>query len=291
MPKSIRNYLSLVKFSHTVFALPFAAIGYILAINDLGSGFDLRLFIHVLLCMLFARSAAMGFNRYADRKIDQKNPRTQKREIPAGIISPKAALIFVIISSLLFILTTWFINMICFILSPVALMIILGYSFTKRFTSLSHFVLGLGLSLSPIGAYLAVTGKFAIVPLMYSGLVFFWVAGFDIIYALQDESFDRNEKLKSIPSRLGVKKALVVSIVSHIICLGFLISSGIIGRGNLFFWVGTIIFTVLLIYQHYIVKPKDLHRVNQAFAVTNGFAGVLFAICFILDVYFRVRTF
>jgi len=181
--------------------------------------------------------------------------------------------------------------MLCFMLSPVALMIVLGYSFTKRFTSLSHFVLGLGLSLSPIGAYLAVAGKFAIVPLMYSGLVFFWVAGFDIIYALQDESFDRAEKLKSIPSRYGVKKALVVSMVSHIVCLWFLISSGIIGRGNLFFWAGTFIFTVLLIYQHSIVKPKDLRRVNRAFAVTNGFAGILLAICFILDVYFRVRIF
>jgi 4-hydroxybenzoate polyprenyltransferase len=199
----LKNYLSLIKFSHTIFALPFALVGYISGSVIQGAGFDMKTLLLVILCMLFARSAAMAFNRWLDKDIDAKNPRTIIREIPAGIVKANSALIFVIISSILFILCTWFINPLCFWLSPIALMVILGYSFTKRFTSLCHIVLGLGLSLAPVGAYLAVTGSFALPPVLIGLSVLFWVAGFDIIYALQDEEFDKENKLFSIPVSFG----------------------------------------------------------------------------------------
>lgn len=186
--------------------MPFAVLGFFLATLHSGQGLSWRLFALVLFCMVFARSAAMAFNRYLDRSVDERNPRTRSREIPAGVISPRAALVFVIISSLLFVLCTWFINPLCFALSPVALAVILGYSYTKRFTFLCHFVLGLGLSLAPIGAYLAVTGRFDMLPLLYSAAVLLWVSGFDIIYALQDEDFDRSLQLHSVPAALGKKK-------------------------------------------------------------------------------------
>ena len=166
--KNISKYFSLVKFAHTVFALPFAFIGFFLGIADSHNHVDLNLFLLVLLCMVFARSAAMGFNRYVDRRYDERNPRTVKREIPAGILNPTPVLIFVVLNIIAFIITTYFINDICFYLSPVAMMVVLGYSLTKRFTFLCHMVLGLGLALAPIGAYLAVTGHFALFPVLYS---------------------------------------------------------------------------------------------------------------------------
>ena len=213
----MRKYLSLIKFSHTIFAVPFALIGFFLAISSPQYIFEWTTFLYVVLCMIFARSAAMAFNRYIDRDIDTANPRTSEiREIPNGSIKANSALVFVIISSLLFIGTTYFINDICFYLSPIALLVVLGYSYTKRFTSLCHLVLGLGLSLSPIGAYLAVTGKFDdIIPILFSLVVLFWVSGFDIIYSLQDEEFDKEQKLHSIPVLLGKKNALILSKVLH----------------------------------------------------------------------------
>ena len=194
----MKNYLSLVKFSHTIFALPFALIGFFIAIGVHGYDFKWTTFIYVILCMVFARSAAMAFNRYVDRKIDKANERTANvREIPNGTIKPTSALVFVIINCVLFIATTYFINPLCFYLSPIALLVVLGYSYTKRFTALCHLVLGIGLGLAPIGAYLAVTGAFDWLPLYFSFAVLFWVSGFDIIYALQDESFDKQQQLHS----------------------------------------------------------------------------------------------
>ncbi|MEO5968053.1 MAG: UbiA-like polyprenyltransferase, partial [Ferruginibacter sp.] len=214
--QNVKNYLSLVKFSHTIFAMPFALIGFFLGVKDLGNGSNSNLlikFILVILCMVFARSAAMAFNRYLDRKFDSLNPRTAVREIPAGIITAKNALLFTIINCVLFVAATFFINPLCFYLSPIALFIILFYSYTKRFTALCHLVLGLGLSLAPIGAYIAVTGEFAWVPLMFSFAVIFWVSGFDIIYSLQDVEFDADNKLHSLPVRLGKKNALLLSSI------------------------------------------------------------------------------
>ena len=272
----LKNYLSLVKFSHTIFALPFACIGFTLALLE-GYSFSLKLFLLVLACMVTARNSAMAFNRFIDRKFDALNPRTAIREIPAGIINPKNALFFIIINCLLFVTSTYFINTICFYLSPVALFTVLFYSYTKRFTPLCHLVLGCGLALAPIGAYLAVTGHFAWLPLLFSFTVFTWVSGFDIIYALQDEAFDREHKLNSIPVLLGTKGALRFSEVLHVFSIVFVITAGYMGHFNFLYWIGTALFTGLVIYQHTIVKPNDLSRVNIAFGTTNGIASVVFA--------------
>lgn len=240
--------------------------------------------------MVFARSAAMAYNRYLDRDIDLKNPRTIGREIPAGVIRPKAALTFVVVNSLLFIATTYFINWICFLLSPIALLITLGYSYTKRFTFLCHFVLGLGLALAPIGAYLAVTGEFALLPLLYAFAVLFWVSGFDIIYALQDEEFDRSLDLQSVPVKLGKRSALRLSEGLHVLCALCMLSAAIL-LGQQYadvvwlHWLATALFIGLLFYQHRLVRPDDLSRVNLAFFTTNGIASVLFGILLILDFY------
>ena len=272
----MKNYLSLVKFSHTIFALPFACIGFTLAIKT-NNAFSFQVFGLVVLCMVTARNAAMAFNRFIDRKFDKLNPRTAIREIPAGIITPKNALLFIIINSLLFATSTYFINPICLYLSPVALFVVLFYSFTKRFTPLCHLVLGVGLSLAPIGAYLAVTGVFAWLPLLFSFTVLFWVSGFDIIYALQDEDFDRANNLNSIPVLLGTKRALRFSELLHAFSVICVLLAGYVGQFNFLYWIGTALFTGLMIYQHSIVKPNDLSRVNLAFGTTNGVASVVFA--------------
>jgi 4-hydroxybenzoate polyprenyltransferase len=285
--KSFRDYFSLVKFSHTIFAMPFALIGFSLAVSGGEFTFSLRLLILIILCMIFARNAAMGFNRLADRKFDALNPRTKNREIPAGIVGTKAATAFVIINAALFIITTAFINRLTLLLSPVALLVILGYSLTKRITALCHFVLGLGLSLAPIGAYISVTGGFSIVPLIYSFIVITWVSGFDIIYALQDDDFDKSYELHSLPSKTGRKQALRISIIVHAVTILLVILTGIIGQGKLLFWIGAAIFTGLLVYQHLIVKHDDLSKVNMAFATTNGIGSILFAVFVILDLLFR----
>ena len=298
----VKKYLSLIKFSHTIFAMPFALIGFclgVLSTTSLSPGghpwiFSRQYnwtslgykFILVILCMISARSAAMAFNRYLDRAIDAKNPRTAIREIPSGVISARSALMFTILSCLLFILATWFINPICFYLSPVALAVVLGYSYTKRFTSLCHLVLGLGLSLAPIGAYLAVTGKFDMLPLFFSFSVICWVSGFDVIYSLQDEEFDRSQQLYSIPAWLGKGPALHVSEFLHLLSAVAIIAAGFTGGFGIFYWIGAAIFTGMLVYQHAIVKPNDLSKVNLAFMTANGIASVIFSIFVITDLVF-----
>lgn len=310
MPK-VKNYLSLIKFSHTIFAMPFALIGFFLGLIrglEIEYGFGqwnlnqslafadedpqedawmqlAILFIFVILCMVFARSAAMAFNRYLDRNFDAKNPRTAIREIPSGVISEKNAVVFTIISSLLFVVCTFFINRICFYLSPVALAVVLGYSYTKRFTPLCHLILGLGLSLAPIGAYLAVTGKFDLLPILFSFAVIFWVSGFDIIYALQDEEFDKSQQLYSIPAWLGKAKALRVSEFLHVLSAAAVVYAGVYGNFNWLYWVGVLVFAGMLVYQHSIVKPNDLRKINLAFMTANGIASVVFAIFVIADLF------
>lgn len=284
---TVSNYLSLVKFSHTVFALPFAIIGYFLAISFTEAQFSLRLFILIILCMVFARSAAMAFNRYIDRKYDEQNSRTAVREIPAGVIQPASALIFIIVNCILFIVATYFINSLCFYLSPVALAVVLGYSLTKRFTALCHLILGIGLSLAPIGAYIAVTGEFSWLPLFFSLAVLFWVSGFDIIYALQDEEFDKSKKLKSIPVWLGTKGALNLSTVFHVFSAAFVVYAGVYAHFSLWYWIGVLIFSGLLFYQHTLVKSHDLSKVNIAFFTTNGVASIVFAVFVLIDLFFQ----
>lgn len=282
-PTTIGKYLSLVKFSHTVFALPFALIGFTLAVIYEQQTFHWHLLGLMLLCMVFARSAAMAFNRYLDRKFDALNPRTAKREVPAGVIKPQHALIFTIVNCVLFVAATYFINTICFYLSPVALFVILFYSYTKRFTALCHLVLGAGLALAPIGAYLSVTGYFSFLPLLFSFAVFTWVSGFDIIYAMQDEDFDRGQKLHSIPTALGKNRSLMVSNILHVFSALFVIAAGYLGQFGILYWIGVAVFAGLLIYQHLLVKPNDLSKVNIAFMTTNGIASIVFAVFVILD--------
>jgi 4-hydroxybenzoate polyprenyltransferase len=285
--KKVSNYLSLVKFSHTIFALPFAIIGFVLAVKINALPFDSYLFFKMLLCMVFARSAAMAFNRYIDRNFDLQNPRTSVREIPAGIIKPNSALWFIILNCLLFLITCYFINPLCFLLSPIALLVILGYSYTKRFTALCHLVLGLGLSLAPVGSYLTVTGEFAILPVLFSFAVFFWVSGFDIIYALQDEAFDKSNNLKSIPAFLGTKKALLLSKFLHSFSFLFICLAGYIGNFSNLYWFGAFIFGFLLIYQHSLVKSNDLSKVNLAFFTTNGIGSIVFGLFVVFELLIR----
>ncbi|MES2455581.1 MAG: UbiA-like polyprenyltransferase [Bacteroidota bacterium] len=283
----MKKYFSLVLFAHSIFALPFALIGFFLGVISVGHEFNWILFAEVILCMVFARNAAMAFNRYLDRNIDAKNPRTQMRDIPAGKISANGALTFVVINCLLFVTITAFINTLCLYLSPVALFVILFYSYTKRFTALCHLVLGLGLALAPIGAYIAVTGEFSIVPVLYSFAVLFWVSGFDIIYALQDEDFDRKEKLHSIPAALGITNALRLSVALHVLSALCVILPLFFATFSYPYYLGVIFFCVMLVYQHLLVKPTDISKVDRAFATTNGFASVVFAACFLLDVFLR----
>lgn len=284
----MKNYLSLIKFSHTVFALPFAMIGFFLGYESSDSSFEPLLLVLVILCMVFARSAAMAFNRWLDRDIDASNPRTVVREIPSGLVSEKAAFWFVVINSALFVMTTYFINTICFALSPVALLVILGYSYTKRFTAFCHLVLGLGLALAPVGAYLAVTGYFDLIPVLIGGSVLFWVAGFDVIYALQDEGFDRSKKLHSIPVAFGTKNSMNLSSLMHFISICLIVSAVILSSQSfesigLLGFIGLGLFISLLIYQHLIIKPNDLSRINLAFFTTNGVASLIFGSLFIID--------
>lgn len=296
---TVKKYLSLVKFSHTIFAMPFAMIGFFLGVvNRTSDSLPIDytrsgvyqyidplviVFAMVLVCMITARSSAMAFNRYLDRHFDAKNPRTAIREIPKGIISANNALRFVILNCILFVTATFFINRICFYLSPVALFVILFYSYTKRFTPLCHLVLGLGLSLAPMGAYLAVTGHFDILPLLFSFAVLFWVSGFDIIYALQDIDFDASQKLHSIPVVLGKSKALRFSEMLHIISALCVIVAGVQGGFHWLYWTGVAVFVGMLIYQHSIVKPNDLSKVNIAFMTANGTASVVFGVLVIAD--------
>lgn len=300
---SVKNYLSLIKFSHTIFALPFALIGFFVALsstyfpplninNSIGQegaqiNFPWKIFLLVLVCMVTARSAAMAFNRYLDRHFDARNPRTAIREIPAGVIGKGSALRFTIFNGALFIASTWFINPLCFALSPVALFVILFYSYTKRFTALCHLVLGLGLSLAPIGSYLAVAGQFALLPVLFSFTVLFWVSGFDIIFSLQDEAFDRSQDLYSIPVALGTVKALYVSRLLHALSAFCVVAAGLLGGFGWLYWIGFTGFAGMLVYQHSIVKPTDLSRVNIAFMTANGIASVVFAVFVIADLFLR----
>lgn len=274
----MKNYLSLIKFSHTIFALPFALIGAFWGFRVKALTWEnWDLLLKVVLCMVFARSAAMAFNRYIDREIDAKNARTQVREIPSGVISPQNALFFILFNCTAFVLTTYFINKLCFALSPVALLVILGYSYTKRFTALCHLVLGLGLALAPVGAFMAVTNTITAAPIVLGFAVLCWVSGFDIIYALQDESFDKENQLNSIPVMLGTKNALNVSNLLHFVAALLILTFGYLIQGDILYWIGAVFFIILLVYQHLLVKPNDLSKVNLAFFTTNGIASVLFA--------------
>ncbi len=296
----VKNYLSLIKFSHTIFAMPFALIGFFMGVYTIMKSGDTStitgvdvvieytkthrlIFIYIIACMVFARSAAMAFNRYLDREFDAKNPRTAIREIPSGIISPSSALRFTILNSILFVGFAFMINITCFLLSPIALIIILGYSYTKRFTALCHVVLGLGLSLAPAGAFIAVTESINPSVVLLSLAVIGWVSGFDIIYSLQDDAFDASQGLWSIPSALGRRKALQLSRILHFITAILIYTAGFQFGFGILYTIGAILFTGLLVYQHSLVRSDDLSKVNIAFMTANGIASIAFSIFVIAD--------
>ncbi len=267
----------MVTFSHTIFAMPFALVGFTYALTSTEAQFKWVLLLQVVLCMILARNTAMGFNRWADRDIDARNERTANREIPAKSISPRAALIFVIINAILFIATACSINPLTALLSPVALFVVMVYSYCKRFTSAAHLVLGLGLSIAPVGAYIAVAGQFAFAPCILAAAVLTWTAGFDIIYALQDAEFDRKEGLHSIPSRFSAKGALLISTLLHICSSIALIGFAYMIPRSIFITIGVVIFIAILIAEHLLVTPTRQRNIGIAFGTLNGLASLTLA--------------
>ncbi len=282
---SVSKYLRLVRFAHTVFAMPFAVMSFVCALRSIDFGAAENscpfwwavLLVQVVLCMVFARNVAMGFNRWADRDIDAANPRTASREIPAGKVSPRAALWFVGINAALFVLTAASINSLTAWLSPVALAVIMSYSYCKRFTSLAHLVLGLSLGIAPVGAYIAVTGRFALAPCVLALLVMTWCGGFDIIYALQDREFDRANGLHSIPARFSVATALGISIALHAVSVAALVWFVSLLPSSMWITVGAALFTVILVAEHLLVTPTRQTDIGMAFGTLNGLASLMLA--------------
>jgi len=270
----IATFGRMIKFSHSIFALPFALAAFVLATRR--EGFDAEKLLWVVVAMVAARSAAMGFNRWLDADIDARNPRTEKREIPAGVLSRSQVLLFVAVSSAALILAASQLNPLCLALSPLALAIVFGYSFTKRFTMLSHAVLGLSLAIAPVGAWLAVRGEFDLTPIPIGLAVLFWVGGFDILYSCQDVEFDRSQSLHSVPARLGIPKALILARLAHVFSLGCLLMLPAIEPLHWSYLAGVLLIAVLFIYEHSLVKPDDLSRIDAAFFTVNGWIGVLY---------------
>lgn len=281
---SPRDFLSLVVFAHTVFALPFALLSAILAAKGVPDG---RTLLWILVAMVGARSAAMSFNRIVDRHVDAKNPRTARREIPAGVVSPAAAALFCAASAALFVVAAAQLNRLCFYLSPVALAVVLGYSYAKRFTAAAHLVLGLSLAIAPVGAWVAVTGAFALPPVLLGLAVVFWVAGFDVIYSLQDEEFDRREGLRSIPARFGAPRALQIARLFHGATLVLFYTVFLAVDGGWLFGAAVVVAGAFLVRQHRLVSPGDLSRVDAAFFTANGWLSVAFLLLGAADVLLR----
>ncbi|MCL6620743.1 MAG: putative 4-hydroxybenzoate polyprenyltransferase [Syntrophobacterales bacterium] len=264
--------LDMIKIQHTVFALPFAFMGALLGARGLPSG---RQAFFILLAMVGARSAAMAFNRLADHHYDAQNPRTRDRALPAGLISRRAAWLFTLASAALFIFAAGQLNRLCLMLSPVALGVVFFYSYTKRFTAYSHFFLGAALGLAPIAGWLAVTGEPALTPVVLGLAVVFWVAGFDVLYALQDEDFDRQVGLHSLPVKLGRRRAMRLALGFHLAAaLGFLLTGLLAGLGPLYL-TAALLAGVILLLEHHLLSPEDLSRLHHAFFTLNGLVGLV----------------
>ncbi|MDE0482698.1 MAG: putative 4-hydroxybenzoate polyprenyltransferase [Candidatus Poribacteria bacterium] len=279
--RKLRIILEMIKFEHTIFALPFAIMSAFIAAEGLP---PLSKLGWVLVAMVGARSCAMAFNRLADAEIDSENPRTAMRAIPAGLITKGSVWIFTIVSAGLLVFAAWQLNPLAFALSPVALAVIMGYSYTKRFTSLSHFWLGLALSISPVGAWIAIKGRFDWTPIILCCVVLLWTAGFDIIYACQDVNFDRKHGLHSIPARLGIRWALWVSSALHVVAVLLLFCIPFLTELGIFYYIGVGIVLLIFIYEHAIVKPNDLSRVNLAFFTLNGMISLVLMALSIADI-------
>lgn len=284
MIEKISKYFRLVKFSHTIFAMPFALIAFTYALWSTDAEFSWWLLLQVVLCMVFARNVAMGFNRWADRDIDAENPRTASREIPSGQISPRKAIAFVVINALLFIATASTINLLTAILSPVALAVVMFYSYCKRFTALAHLVLGLSLGIAPAGAYIAVTGTLTFAPCLLSLLVLTWCGGFDIIYALQDAEFDRKRGLHSIPSHYSTATSLYISIALHCVSVVALFVFANYLPQSWLLWCGIVVFSAILVAEHILVTPNKQRSIGIAFGTLNGLASLTLAIFVIANI-------
>jgi len=287
MFQQLRHFLELIRFSHTVFALPFAMLSAVIAWSAPGSEFRWRDLIGILVCMVTARSAAMAFNRLVDRDIDADNPRTAKRHLPAGLLSVNAVTAFTILMSLAFVAATaiFLPKHLPMILAVPVLLFLLGYSLAKRWTSLCHYWLSAALMMSPIAAWIAVRDEFAVIPAVLGGVIFFWVGGFDIIYACQDAEFDRQRRLNSIPARFGVRPALRIALLSHLITIAMLLLLWKMAGLGLIFLIGVVAIAGLLMYEHWLVRPDDLNRINLAFFNVNAIIsfGVLILGC--LDIW------
>lgn len=281
------DYLNLVKFSHTIFAMPFALLSFTFAVKGLPEEHQslwwVLLFVQVLLCMVFARNVAMGFNRWADRFIDADNPRTAQREIPAGKVSPKQAVWFVVVNAAWFIFVAATINPLCGWLSPVALAVVMFYSYCKRFTSLAHLVLGLSLGIAPVGATIAVLGEITPESIVLALGVMCWSAGFDIIYALQDAEFDRERGLRSIPSRFSTRTSLIISALLHIVSISFIVLYTTYQPQSLLAWLGCALFTLIVASEHILVTPTKQRNIGIAFGTFNALASVAYGVTLIAN--------
>jgi 4-hydroxybenzoate polyprenyltransferase len=270
--QSLLVTLEMIKVEHSVFALPFALIGAMLAADGLPTG---RQIFWIVVAMVGARSAAMSFNRLVDRRIDAANPRTQSRALPAGLLTVPFVALFTIISSLVLVFAAFQLNWLSFMLSPLALAIVFAYSYMKRYTLLSHLVLGFCLGVAPAAAWIAVRGSLEWKILMLTGAVTLWTAGFDVLYACQDAEFDRRAGLHSIPQRWGIAAALQVAKVFHLLMLALLLWLAVAAHLGWLALLGIAVVALLLIYEHTLVKPEDLSKLDAAFFTTNGWIGVL----------------
>ena len=281
MLNKIKIILEMIKFEHTIFALPFAFTGALLAANGLPSW---RTIIWITVAMVGARSAAMGFNRWADRRFDAENPRTKERALPRGLVTPFQVVIFTALSSAVLIFAAYMLNPLSFYLSPVALATLFFYSYTKRFTFLSHAFLGLAICLAPVGSWIAVSGKIASPALVLGGAVLFWLLGFDILYALQDIEFDKKAGLHSIPQRFGIRRALLISRTAHAITIGALFWLSSLLSLGWYYLAGIFIALCLIVYEHSLIKEDDLSKLDLAFFNMNGYISVTIFVFTLLDV-------
>ncbi|MBO5894951.1 MAG: UbiA family prenyltransferase [Alistipes sp.] len=281
----IVDYLRLVKFSHTIFAMPFALLSFTSAWVLRGAEHNSLwlLLLQVVGCMVFARNVAMGFNRWADRFIDAENPRTAEREIPAGKVSPRGAVVFIVVNAVLFIALAATINPLCGYLSPVALAVVMFYSYCKRFTALAHLVLGISLGIAPVGANIAVTGAISLESIVLALVVMSWCAGFDIIYALQDADYDRKRGLHSIPSHFSARTSLIISALLHAASIAFLVWYASYQPQSWLLFLGCASFSLIVASEHYIVTPTRQRNIGIAFGTFNALASMSLAVCLIAN--------
>ena len=280
MTKVLRLFLDLVKFEHTIFALPFAYLGGVLAYQGI---FPIHYWVFLTLAMAGARTAGMALNRLIDRKIDARNPRTKDRVLPKGLIPVWQVWLLVFASLFLLFFSAYKLNTLCLVLSPVVVIMLVSYSYLKRFTYLTHLGIGLVLACAPIGGWIAIKGSIAILPIVLGAGVCFWTAGFDIIYATQDLGFDQKEGIHSIPASFGLKNALAISRPFHLITIISFILTGILGKMGLFYWAGILATSLLLIYEHSLISENDLSRVNMAFFSVNSLVSLILFISSVVD--------